>query len=62
MTTWIRRIGYGLLALVLGAMLFIVSVVTYVQVSRIGGIDRDEMKAPYAIVLGASVKQDGDTV
>lgn len=59
MTTWIRRIGYGLLAAVLGTVLFIVSVVSYVQVSRITGIDRDGMKAPYAIVLGASVKQDG---
>lgn len=59
MNIWIRRFGYGLLALVLGATLFIASVVTFVQVSRIGEIDRDQMKAPYAIVLGASVKQDG---
>lgn len=56
---WIRRVGLGVSATVLLMACSIGGVITYVQVSHITDINPDKPKAPYAIVLGASVKMDG---
>lgn len=58
-TYWLRKLGLGVSAVLLASACSIASIVTYVQVSHITGINPNKPKAPYAIVLGASVKMDG---
>lgn len=57
---WLRRTVIGLGVLTFGAIMFVGGVVAYVQLTGyMPGIGWDRMPVPYAIVLGASVKQDG---
>jgi vancomycin permeability regulator SanA len=56
---WFRRIAYGVLGLGVTGTVFIVCVVSYVQLSHFGDVGTRRGAVPYAIVLGASVKQDG---
>ena len=56
---WLRRVGYGAAIITLGAVVFVVGIVVYVQVRHIDRIGQEKTPVEYAIVLGASVKQDG---
>jgi len=54
-----RYLGYGTVTAAAGIAAFIVGTVAYVQISHFGLIDWRQKPVEYAIVLGASVKQDG---
>src|SRR5688572_15095821 len=56
---WFRRIAAVAGILVLSVVVFVGSVIAYVQLYRVNVIGWDKTPVEYALVLGASVKQDG---
>jgi vancomycin permeability regulator SanA len=56
---WFRRIGIGAAGLMLVSVASVGTVITYVQLSRVNMIGWEKTPVEYALVLGASVKQDG---
>ncbi|MCE9586202.1 YdcF family protein [Candidatus Uhrbacteria bacterium] len=56
---WFRRIATAVAILACGSAGFVGGVIVYVQLSRANVIGWDKTPVEYALVLGASVKQDG---